>query len=216
MDVLFLDFGGVIAEEGFFEGLNFIASRHDLDPASLAEAAVDAMFKGYVQGRESEDQYWRRMEDITGVGGLGVELRALILDGFRVRPRMLELADLCRSMGMAAAVLSDHTNWLEELDARHGFSRHFDHVFNSYRTGLTKREDACFLHALQTMDAAPERAVFVDDSRANVARAAALGINAVLCEDLDHAAGELARLCPPLAGFLSGGLDNGGSGSGRK
>ena len=40
-----LDYGGVIAEEGFRFGLEAIAARHDIDPAELQREAEDAIFK---------------------------------------------------------------------------------------------------------------------------------------------------------------------------
>jgi len=52
LDAVIFDFGGVLAEEGFFEGFKAIAARHGMDPGGLAETAVDVVRRGgYVEGR---------------------------------------------------------------------------------------------------------------------------------------------------------------------
>ena len=49
------DFGGVIAEEGFREGLMAIAKKKNLDEQSFYRTAVEIIFKtGYVTGKAKE------------------------------------------------------------------------------------------------------------------------------------------------------------------
>ena len=50
--VVFFDFGGVLAEEGFREGLLAIARHHGLDPQEFLKTAVDLTFnQGFVTGK---------------------------------------------------------------------------------------------------------------------------------------------------------------------
>ena len=44
-----------------------------------------------------------------------------------------------RRGGFLTAILSDQTDWLDRLEARHHFFGHFDRVFNSYHLGKGKR-----------------------------------------------------------------------------
>jgi len=56
---VFLDFGGVIATEGFREGLTAIAERHGIDPEDLHRIAYDATYEsGYVTGRGTQREFW--------------------------------------------------------------------------------------------------------------------------------------------------------------
>ncbi|GFK92621.1 Alpha-D-glucose 1-phosphate phosphatase YihX [Fundidesulfovibrio magnetotacticus] len=196
---LLLDYGGVVAEEGFALGLRALARELERDEAHLWREGLRAVWdSGYVTGRAGEADFWRLFKERSGLDGDEARWREDILSRFVVRPRMLELADRFRAQGRTAAVLSDQTDWLERLDAAQGFSRHFDAVFNSWRHGMTKQEPAYFLLALERLGAEPGRTLFVDDNPGNVERARALGMGAILYVDQPGFERELAAYCPGL------------------
>ncbi|MFB6260713.1 MAG: hydrolase, partial [Thiohalorhabdaceae bacterium] len=65
--VLF-DFGGILAEEGFRDGLAFLAEHHGQDPDQVLGQAMDAVYSsGYVTGTGSEADFWRRLGELTGL-----------------------------------------------------------------------------------------------------------------------------------------------------
>ena len=67
--VLF-DFGGVIAAEGFAEGLRAIARQQGLDAETLQAQAMDAVYdSGYITGRGSEAAFWDMLRERTGMTG---------------------------------------------------------------------------------------------------------------------------------------------------
>ncbi|MGE4298973.1 MAG: HAD family hydrolase [Desulfovibrionaceae bacterium] len=199
IEVVFFDFNGVLAEDGFGRGLAAVADRHGLDPHMVVREAVALFYAdhGYLTGKNTEANYWRALRERTGIADTDTALKAAIAPFCRVRPRMLELADTVRAQGMRAAILSDHTTWLDELDAEQDFFRHFDRVFNSWHEGFHKQEPACFRNALAKMAVAPGAALFIDDMPANVALARSLGMHAI--HYVDHAAFEtaFARYLPP-------------------
>ena len=52
---IMFDFGGVLAEEGFREGLKAIAEKNGLDPDLFYETAKELIYEsGYVTGRSDE------------------------------------------------------------------------------------------------------------------------------------------------------------------
>jgi putative hydrolase of the HAD superfamily len=56
--VLF-DFGGVLAEEGFREGLKAIGREKGLDPEDFYKISADLVYQtGYITGRTDERSYW--------------------------------------------------------------------------------------------------------------------------------------------------------------
>ncbi|THB62803.1 MAG: HAD family phosphatase [Desulfovibrio sp.] len=204
IEVVFFDFGGVLAEEGFFQGLGVIAQKHGLDDQAFFQTVVEEIYSGgYVTGRATEAEFWEALRRSTGITGKDQELRGELLERFVVRPEMLALVEECRNRGKRTAILSDQTNWLDELDGKYGFSQHFEKVFNSFHEGMSKREHKFFHHVLDAMNVAAHRAAFIDDSRAHVGRAKEVGLKAVLCEDLDDMARDLVRICPSLTGFLA-------------
>lgn len=205
---VFFDFGGVISPEGFVEGLAVLARRDGADPDSVVRAAVDIMYTGgYLVGRDDEPGYWAELRARTGLTHSDAVFRREVLGRIKVRPWMLELAGAVRELGVCAAILSDHTLWLEEFDREQDFFRHFDVVINSFHTGLTKRQPECFRDALERVNVAdPARALLLDDARVNVATARAAGLSAVLCEEARPCLFGLAEFLPglaPLAGDIA-------------
>lgn len=181
--VLF-DFGGVLAEEGFREGLRSIARGQGLDPDTVHRAGMEAVYAtGYVLGRGSEADFWQEMRRRTGIEGDDAVLSREILDRFMLRAGMLAAVRSLRQRGITVAILSDQTDWLERLDRRDGFSASFDRVFNSYRLGKGKLDPSIFDDTLQALGVAPGEAIFVDDLPGNVERAAARGLRTILFRD---------------------------------
>lgn len=191
--VLF-DYGGVLAEEGFREGLFDLARRQGLDPIAVHGAGMEAVYEsGYVLGKGSETAFWRLMRERTGLRGSDRELSALILDRFVLRPWMLELVRSLRAKGYLTAIVSDQTDWLEWLDRRDGFFREFDRVFNSYRLGKGKRDPSIFDDVARELGIAPREALFVDDMLANVVRAESRGMRGIVFDDEARFRQELKR-----------------------
>jgi putative hydrolase of the HAD superfamily len=179
--VVFFDFGGVLASEGFREGLFAIARSQGLAPEEFFQIAREAVYEsGYVTGTGAESGFWDLVRLRTGVRGSRAELSAACVDRFRLRPGMLELVRSLRALGVMTAILSDQTDWLERLDARAPFFREFDRVFNSFRLGKGKRDPSLFDDAVREFSVAPAAAVFIDDDPGNVSRTAERGLHALL------------------------------------
>lgn len=195
---ILFDFGGVLAEEGFRDGLFAIAKGQGLDPDEVHRIGLDAVYdSGYVLGRGSEADFWSLMRQRTGIRGDDRELSREILSRFALRPRMLDAVRELRESGFITAILSDQTGWLERLDARLGFFKEFERVFNSYRTGKGKRDPRSFDDAVQELGIEPGEALFIDDMAGNVERARSRGLQALLFEDEERCLALLEALRRP-------------------
>lgn len=191
--VLF-DFGGVLAEEGFREGLRTIGARNGLDPDRFFAAADRIIYEtGYLTGEADEASFWNALRKETGIAENDDKLRREILGRFVIRQEMLALADLLRSRGLIVAMLSDQTNWLEEIDAVTPLFRHFNAVFNSFRTHKSKREPSVFRDVCTGLNVRPEEMLFVDDNNDHISRAEGEGLNVILFRDVETFKRELAR-----------------------
>ena len=189
------DFGGVLASEGFREGLVAIALRNGVDPDEVFSLASDAIYEsGYITGRGTEAGYWDLLRRKTGIAGMDSDLTGEILRRFVLRPRMLSAVRMLRAHGVITAILSDQTDWLERLEARDRFFLEFDRVFNSYRLGKGKRDATVFDDTVRALGVAPKEALFVDDNPGHVERAASRGLRAVLFRDQDRFLSDLDRL----------------------
>ena len=64
------DFGGVLAEEGFRQGLKAIAKEKGFDPEDFYEMARELVYQmGYIMGSSDEHSYWDAIREKTGVRG---------------------------------------------------------------------------------------------------------------------------------------------------
>jgi putative hydrolase of the HAD superfamily len=197
VDVVLFDFGGVIAEEGFLRGLLSIAEMNGLEPKAFAKTGFDMVHDtGYVVGRVDEPVYWQALRDATGIESDDESLRKEVFRHFVVRQWMMDLVRSLKGSGMRLGILSDQTNWLDELDSRHGIFEWFDFVFNSYRQGKSKRDPAAFDNALEAMGVEAGRVLFIDDHPGNVEKARERGIHTILYRDRNSFMEELRRYCP--------------------
>jgi len=193
--VILFDYGGVLAEEGFREGLMAIGSSHGLSPDDFFETARTAVYdSGYVVGTAGESDYWALVRVQTGISTPDQALREEILNRFVLRPWMLEIAQHLRNQGCSVGILSDQTDWLDELDRRDHFFEKFDYIFNSYHMGIGKRDPRVFSLVVEQLEVPASNVLFIDDNEGNVERARSQGLTAIFYQDRDSFLGELQSL----------------------
>jgi putative hydrolase of the HAD superfamily len=186
IQAILLDFGGVIAEEGFQQGLYAIADRFGLDQKRFFQLANEAVYNsGYVTGTGSEKDYWNEVREHSGIIADDGELRQEILSRFIPRDWMLEIIRSLRQQEKVIAILSDQTDWLDQLDTRYHFFQYFDAVFNSFHLGKTKRNPAIFAEILSALEANGKETLFVDDNISHIDRATAAGLQTHHFNDRD-------------------------------
>ncbi|MBI5571320.1 MAG: HAD family phosphatase [Desulfomonile tiedjei] len=184
--VLLFDYGGVVAEEGFREGLKASARRAGLEPDSFFELAARAVYdSGYLVGRAHEADYWNLVRARSGITYPDEELRKEIFERFTLRQWVLDLILDLRARGYWVAMLSDQTDWLDQLDRRDDFFQYFDDVFNSYHLGKGKQDPTVFADVARRLEVAPSAMLFIDDNPGNVERAQSQGLRTILYRDPD-------------------------------
>lgn len=197
--VVFFDFSGVLAEEGFIAGIKEIGRRNGHEPEAFLEKAGDLCWTtGYVNGKINEAAFWHHVRQHTGVNETDEHFREALMSRFLIRLWMLDIVDSVRQSGLRVAILSDHTNWLDEMNCEHDIFCHFDRVFNSFYEGLNKRQPEYFQHACNEMDIMPQHALFIDDNPKNIERAAALGMHTIHYTDYESFAEQFAKHLPDV------------------
>lgn len=181
VDWILFDFGGVLAEEGFVAGLREIGRRSGLDPEEVVRKGHDLVYRtGYLLGQAEERDFWAALRREAEIRGEDAELRALVLERFRLRQAMLDLVRELRQKKVWTGILSDQVDWLDRLNDRFAFFPLFDRVFNSYHLGLSKRSPSIFSYVCQMLPASPDSVLFIDDSPDHVERARQQGLQAIL------------------------------------
>lgn len=183
---ILFDFGGVLAEEGFRNGLVSLAKEQGLDADNITEEGMRTVYdSGFVLGKGTAENFWSLMKQRTGLKGEDGDLTRRILDGFIVRRGMVELVKKLRKRGYVTGILSDQTYWLNELEERYHFAEAFTHIFNSYYLGKGKRDTSLFTDISVALEIPPESILFVDDDEGNVNRAINAGFRGIRFIDED-------------------------------
>jgi putative hydrolase of the HAD superfamily len=176
-EVVLFDYGGVLAEEGFAAGLKAIAEQNGLDPEHFFRKVDEIIYRcGYLTGRNSEAGFWAGVREEFEISGSDSELTAEINRRFVLRPGMLAKVRALKAGGIRTAILSDQTDWLEQLDRRDHFLAGFEPVLNSFYLGRSKREPETFREVPRLLGVDPGRILFVDDNAGHIDRAAAQGL----------------------------------------
>ena len=182
--VLF-DFGGVVAEEGFYNGLINLAEKQALDARSMPEEGKKAVYdSGFVLGLGTAADFWALMRKRTGLEGRDDFLSDRIIDGFQIRHWVILLVRSLREKGYITGILSDQTHWLYELDSYDHFFKEFDCIYNSYEMGKGKSDATIFTDVVNDLELQPEEVLFIDDDEENVKRARMMGLKSFLY--IDH------------------------------
>ena len=189
------DFGGVLAEEGFREGLKAIGEKYGLDPEDFFVTAGELVYQtGYVTGGTDEARFWNAVREKTCIAGDDAQLRVEILRRFVLRPEMLKLVEEIRLTGIITAILSDQTNWLHEINRKTPFFDYFDYVFNSFEMKKGKRDPSIFRDVCSAMGLRPAEVLFIDDNGDNINRALAEGLSAILFRGIGSLPSEIENL----------------------
>jgi putative hydrolase of the HAD superfamily len=198
VNTVLFDFGGVIADEGFRNGLAAIGKLSGLAEEDVVLKGHELVVRtGYVTGRAGEGRWWDALRSEARVRGKDEALRLEILERFTLRPWMLGLVDELRGRGFTAGILSDQTNWLDELDGRFGFYGRFDFIFNSFHMGKSKNDASHFDDVLRLLNRQGQEVLFIDDSAGHVGRAVERGWKAILYGKQDGFLQELSGQLPP-------------------
>lgn len=194
IQVVLFDFGGVLAEEGFHNGLLAMAREQGLDVDAMPRLAMQAVYdSGFVLGRGTASDFWALLRERTGLQGEDEALTRRILEGFVPRPWMIELVQELHRRGYVTGILSDQTDWLDRLDETYHFSCAFDHIFNSYYLGKGKRDPNLFTDIAARLALVPSAILFVDDNAENVKRARAAGLQTIHYTNRQRFMAELER-----------------------
>ena len=187
IDALILDYGEVLAR---FQSAAAVKRMADL--ANLTTEEFHERYwrhrPDYDAGRVTAADYWRRVID----GDLGLENQAELRQTHAELPALIEadveswldyrdevwdLALEFKTAGGRTAILSNGVpEVMDRVRSERTLPKWFDVVTVSYEVGCTKPDPRIYQACLSALGVAAETSLFVDDRRANIDAAAALGL----------------------------------------
>jgi len=195
-----LDYGGVIADEGFQNSLRAMAREQGLDENTMMNVARSAVYdSGFILGWGTESEFWQCMREGSGLKGSDAELTRRVLEGFVLRPWMIERVQQLNAQGVITSILSDQSHWLDWLNERDHFFQFFAPVFNSYYMGKGKRDPDLFPDIAAQLSLTPNEILLVDDMKSNLTRAQAAGWQTIHYQDKAGFLVTIDKLLPVVA-----------------
>lgn len=195
INAVLFDFGGVLAEEGFRNGLVALAKEQGLDAEAMPVEGMKAVYdSGFVLGSGSAADFWALMRERTRLQGDDGVLTERILCGFVIRPWMIDLVRRLHNQGYVTGILSDQTHWLDILDSKYHFYNAFDKVYNSYYRGKGKQDLSLFFDVESDLGMSATEILFIDDDAGNVARAHDMGMQVLQYVDKERFIQDIKKL----------------------
>ena len=198
IDVLLLDFGGVIVEIDFSRAFDAWASAAIVPPASIAARfRFDDAYAAHERGEISAAEYFDCLRRALGIElsdeqflagwnaifvGEAAGVRELIAAAAARRPLYL-FSNTCEA---------HREHWIPRFEE---LLRPFTRRFLSCEIGLRKPDPEAFAHVARAIGLAPQRIAFFDDTAENVAGAARAGFAACQVRSAAELAAAL-RLSP--------------------
>ena len=147
--------------------------------AILGTAFSDDLLPLVITGQISDDEWRRRIADLLSQNFPEANAeRAVALwsaSPGEVDLEVLGILRACRKRTQLV-LISNATSRLPSDLQRLGIAEGFDYIINSSEVGFAKPDPNIYFAALNTVEATPEQALFIDDNAGHVAAATRLGI----------------------------------------
>ncbi|WP_370024060.1 HAD family hydrolase [Planotetraspora sp. GP83] len=159
--------------------------------AAPGENPIHALERGEVPAAEFERSLAARLRTLDGVPPEADGLLTRMFAGFRPVEEMHDMLRLARAAGLATCLVSN--SWANDYP-RDLWDGLFDAIVISGEVGMRKPEPRIFEHALGMVALPAERCVFIDDIKANIEAAEALGFVGIHHSDASATIAEMERL----------------------
>jgi len=190
--VVAFDFGGVYFtwdKKNYIKSLKKITRSDD----KAIEKAVDERSKDVNAGRMTQKEYWKSFCDALGKTVTPSLFKKITLDQQRPITSMKKLVRRLRKK-YKVVLLTNHTNWLDDLDRRYRIYREFDIIINSHTVKMIKPNKNIYRLLIKKSMSRPGEIVFIDDKKENTTAARRIGIKAVLFTSVPQLKKDLVKM----------------------
>jgi epoxide hydrolase-like predicted phosphatase len=190
---LLVDFGGVLTTN-IWASFDRFCEREGLERGAVLElfrgdGEALALLRSLERGAITDEVFERDFAEILGVASPGLIER--LFGGLAPEPAMIDAVTAIRAAGLRTGLITN--SWGMGIYDRAPLEI-FDATVISGDVGLHKPQPEIYLLGAERIGVPPERCVFVDDLRENVAGAKVVGMAAILHREPEATVAELERL----------------------
>ncbi|MBP7951499.1 MAG: HAD family phosphatase [Verrucomicrobiales bacterium] len=185
MDAVLFDIGNVLVRFDFNRAVQRVAQRASASPQEIS-SLVHGLIPALETGRLSSEAFLEEVRRRTGFQGTCGDLQDAYCDIFRLHQPMWELVR--RLHGRMTLCLFSNTSELHLAHIRRTYPE-FDLIpqgIYSMRVGAMKPDRAIYDAAVNLLDTAPERILYIDDLPANIQAGHAHGFRSILYDPEQH------------------------------
>jgi epoxide hydrolase-like predicted phosphatase len=189
---LLVDFGGVLTTN-IWASFDRFCENEGLERGAVLElfrgdGEALALLRSLERGAVTDEVFERDFAEMLGVASPGLIER--LFGGLAPEPAMIGAVTAIRAAGLKTGLITN--SWGMGIYDRAPLDI-FDATVISGDVGLHKPQPEIYLLGAERIGVRPERCVFVDDLRENVAGAEAVGMAAILHRDPATTVAELER-----------------------
>lgn len=180
MKALFVDLGGVLADEGFVPGVRSFAKKQSFDPDALYAACHDGTWKEFTKGLVSEAVYLKAVQANFPKPFVAAQLREEVLSHTVLHHDVYDFLVALKGKYILGIISNHPAEWYGWL--RQQF--HLDDLFSveavSGLVHVRKPDPKIFQYALDHAQVRGEEALYVDDAEKHFVGARAVGMHTAL------------------------------------
>ena len=189
------DLDGVYFNKGKAESLSSL-TRYGVEEASAKSVFLTSQqMADYKLGKINDDEFWAWAESQWNTGLSSHELIELMLDGYAIDERVMQLVQTVRCKGYKTLICSNNfPARIQGLERKFGFLQQFDTAVFSYQVHAAKPSTEIFAELLRRSGCQPQEIVYADDKSTALTGAKDLGINTLVYIDFEKYCNDLQAM----------------------
>lgn len=189
------DLDGVYFNKGKAEFLSSL-TRYGVEEASAKSVFLTSQqMADYKLGKINDDEFWAWAESQWNTGLSSHELIELMLDGYAIDERVMQLVQTVRCKGYKTLICSNNfPARIQGLERKFGFLQQFDTAVFSYQVHAAKPSTEIFAELLRRSGCQPQEIVYADDKSTALTGAKDLGINTLVYIDFEKYCNDLQAM----------------------
>lgn len=188
------DHTGVIAGDSARKFHEKICNILQIERAKFIEAYLHHNLD-FNSGKISKKEFWTEILAELHKSRFYFDVMEVVDAPRLLNNQIMELIYDLKKKGYKLGILSNDTKeGAVVIREDEGLDSLFDLILVSAETGLAKPTPEAFLDFVKKLEITPQELVYIDDAKANIAGAEALGIKAIYCEDVSRVRSQLEEI----------------------